>query len=136
MLNAPRIQPLGKSRTELQQSVAADVVANWPGAEQQSRPPLIVLEPLEAFLNARGIGAGAPHRESARRRALERDLRCHTRRCQDRPSAPTAAPPLSPSAHDVLREARLQLALHAAGVRVPRVLAVCDDDRVIGAPFY
>jgi aminoglycoside phosphotransferase (APT) family kinase protein len=45
-------------------------------------------------------------------------------------------PPLPPSAHDVVREARLQLALAAQGVRVPRVLAVCEDSEVVGAPFY
>ena len=36
-------------------------------------------------------------------------------------------PPLPPSAHDVVREARLQLALAEQGVRVPRVLAICED---------
>ena len=45
-------------------------------------------------------------------------------------------PPLPPSAHDVVREARIQLALAPAGVRVPQVLAVCDDESVLGAPFY
>jgi aminoglycoside phosphotransferase (APT) family kinase protein len=45
-------------------------------------------------------------------------------------------PPLPPSAHDVVREARLQLALAEQGVRVPRVLAVCEDPEPIGAPFY
>ena len=45
-------------------------------------------------------------------------------------------PPLPPSAHDVVREARLQLALAEQGVRVPRVLAVCEDLELIGAPFY
>ncbi len=44
--------------------------------------------------------------------------------------------PLPPSAHDVLREARLLAALEHTRVRVPRVLAVCDDAGVIGAPFY
>jgi aminoglycoside phosphotransferase (APT) family kinase protein len=44
--------------------------------------------------------------------------------------------PLPPSAHDVLREARLLTALEPTGVRTPRVLAVCDDPAVIGAPFY
>ena len=44
--------------------------------------------------------------------------------------------PLPPSAHDVLREARLLRALEATPVRVPRVLAVCEDPEVIGAPFY
>ena len=35
--------------------------------------------------------------------------------------------PLPPSAHDVLREARLLRALEPTPVRAPRVLAVCDD---------
>src|SRR5262249_58104287 len=43
---------------------------------------------------------------------------------------------LPPSAHDVLREARLLRALESTPVRVPRVLAVCPDEDVIGAPFY
>src|SRR5205823_3030737 len=45
-------------------------------------------------------------------------------------------PPLPPSAHDVLREARLLRALRDTPARVPDVLAVCDDPRTIGAPFY
>jgi aminoglycoside phosphotransferase (APT) family kinase protein len=44
--------------------------------------------------------------------------------------------PLPPSAHDVLREARLLRALEPTPVRVPRVLAVCEDPDVMGAPFY
>ena len=45
-------------------------------------------------------------------------------------------PPLPPSAHDVLREARLLSAIEATPARTPRVLAACDDEAVIGAPFY
>ncbi len=44
--------------------------------------------------------------------------------------------PLPPSAHDVLREARLLAALEPTPVRTPRVLAVCEDTSVIGTPFY
>ena len=44
--------------------------------------------------------------------------------------------PLPPSAHDVLREARLLRALEATRVRAPKVLAVCEDAGVIGVPFY
>jgi aminoglycoside phosphotransferase (APT) family kinase protein len=36
----------------------------------------------------------------------------------------------------MLREARLQIALAGAGVRVPHVLAVCEDESVLGVPFY
>ena len=37
-------------------------------------------------------------------------------------------PPLPPSAHDMVRESAIVAALHAAGARVPEVLAVCAED--------
>jgi aminoglycoside phosphotransferase (APT) family kinase protein len=45
-------------------------------------------------------------------------------------------PPLPPSAHDVLREARLLEAVRDADVRTPVVVAASDDTAIIGAPFY
>jgi aminoglycoside phosphotransferase (APT) family kinase protein len=45
-------------------------------------------------------------------------------------------PPLPPSAHDVLREARLLEAVRDAEVRTPVVVAASDDAAIIGAPFY
>ena len=46
-------------------------------------------------------------------------------------------PPLPPSAHDVVREARLQLALREAGfTRLPTIAAVCEDESLLGVPFY
>jgi aminoglycoside phosphotransferase (APT) family kinase protein len=46
--------------------------------------------------------------------------------------------PRLPTAHDVVREARVLELLEGSGsdVRVPRVRAVCDDDSVMGAPFF
>ena len=44
--------------------------------------------------------------------------------------------PLPPSAHDVVREARLLSALRPHGTPVPEVLGICDEPSVIGAPFY
>ncbi len=46
--------------------------------------------------------------------------------------------PLLPTAHDMVREARVLGLLAASGesVRVPRVRGVCEDTGVIGAPFY
>lgn len=46
------------------------------------------------------------------------------------------AGPLPPSAHDVLRECPLLTALEGTSVPVPRLLCVCRDTSVIGAPFY
>jgi aminoglycoside phosphotransferase (APT) family kinase protein len=45
-------------------------------------------------------------------------------------------PPVPPSAHDVLREARILSELQDTPARTPPVLAVCADEAVIGAPFY
>jgi aminoglycoside phosphotransferase (APT) family kinase protein len=36
----------------------------------------------------------------------------------------------------MVREARIQLGLAPVGVRVPNVLAVCEDDSILGVPFY
>lgn len=41
-----------------------------------------------------------------------------------------------PSAHDVAREYRVLTALRDTPVRVPQTVLLCDDESVIGAPFY
>jgi aminoglycoside phosphotransferase (APT) family kinase protein len=48
-------------------------------------------------------------------------------------------PPLAhvlPTAHDMAREYGVLSALQDTGIPVPRVIALCEDDAVIGAPFY
>jgi len=40
------------------------------------------------------------------------------------------------SAHDVIREFRILSALQEREVPIPQVLGACEDDSVIGAPFY
>jgi aminoglycoside phosphotransferase (APT) family kinase protein len=44
--------------------------------------------------------------------------------------------PILPSAHAVEREHRLIAALHPTGFPVARPYGLCEDDDVIGAPFY
>lgn len=46
------------------------------------------------------------------------------------------AGPLLPTAHDVAREYRFLAALHGTPARVPEPLLLCEDEAVIGAPFY
>jgi aminoglycoside phosphotransferase (APT) family kinase protein len=112
-----------------------DIVQTEADGRANSRPPLLVLEPLRDFLDAHHLGEGdieaAPIGEGhsnvtylIRRGAAEVVLRRPPR------------PPLPPSAHDVLREARLLQALRDTPARVPEVLAVCADEQTIGAPFY
>jgi aminoglycoside phosphotransferase (APT) family kinase protein len=99
--------------------------------------PLIVEENVEAFLDAHGLGSGAV---TATRIGdgggsnftflIERGGERFVLRRPPRP-------PLPPSAHDMVREARLQQAIRAAGfTRLAEIVAVCDDDAVIGVPFY
>ena len=40
------------------------------------------------------------------------------------------------SAHDMVREARILTRLHPVFPLAPRVVAICDDASVLGAPFY
>ena len=114
---------------------SGDVVRTAAEAAAAAREPLLVLEPLQAFLDAAGVGRGPVTAEpigdghSNVTYALARDgARVVLRR--------PPRGPLPPSAHDVLREARLLALLRPAGVRVPEVLAVCEDREVVGAPFY
>ena len=111
-----------------------DVVRTHAEGAANQREPLLVLAPLIEFLDAHGLGSGeieiAPLGEghsnvtyAVRRDGAEVVLRRPPRG------------PLPPSAHDVLREARVLAAL-AGRARVPAVLAVCEDPAVIGAPFY
>jgi aminoglycoside phosphotransferase (APT) family kinase protein len=112
-----------------------DIVSTHAEAERNDRPPLLVIEPLRAFLDEHGLGSGEMAAEpvgdghsNATYLVRRDDAQVVVRR--------PPRPPLPPSAHDVLREARLLRALHATPARVPAVLAVCDDETVIGAPFY
>src|SRR5829696_3798138 len=104
---------------------AVDIVETAGGAEGLARSPLLVLDRVREFLDEHGLGSGAVHahrigegggsnftflleREDGSRYVLRRPPR----------------PPLPPSAHDVVREARLQLALAPLGIRVPNIRAV------------
>ena len=96
---------------------------------------LLPLAELEAYLDAHGIGAGPARAQRIGDGAsnltylVERDgARVVVRR--------PPPPPLPPSAHDMVREARVQKCLRRGGVRVPEILAVCEDEAVLGAPFY
>jgi aminoglycoside phosphotransferase (APT) family kinase protein len=112
-----------------------DIVATPEEAEGNIRPPLLVLDPLAEFLDEHSIGAGEIRAtpigdgHSNVTYLIERGAEQVVLRRPPRP-------PLPPSAHDVLREARLLQALRDTPARVPDVLAVCADLATIGAPFY
>jgi aminoglycoside phosphotransferase (APT) family kinase protein len=111
-----------------------DVVDTPAEAAALPLPPLVVRRPLEAWLDDHGLGRGplaatrigAGHSNATF--LLERGGERMVLRRAPRP-------PLPPSAHDMLREARALSALQGRA-RVPRVLAVCRDESVLGVPFY
>jgi aminoglycoside phosphotransferase (APT) family kinase protein len=113
-----------------------DVVGRAAEVSRLDRPPLVILENVEAFLDGHGLGSG-PVRATRIGEGggsnfsflLERDEGRFVLRRPPRP-------PLPPSAHDMVREARLQLALAPHGIRLPTIRAVCEDEDVIGVPFY
>ena len=92
-------------------------------------------EPLAAYLDGLGLGAGELRIEpigDGHSNLTFLVAREGARLVLRRPPRG----PLPPSAHDVVREANLLSALRPQGVPVPEVLATCDDETVIGAPFY
>ena len=118
---------------------ADDIVATHAAAAANEREPLLVVEPLLAFLADHDLidtDAGyelvvAPLGDGHSNVTL-------LLRHGDRELVLRRPPrgPLPPSAHDVLREARLLRALAPTQARVPRVLATGKDAGLIGAPFY
>jgi aminoglycoside phosphotransferase (APT) family kinase protein len=101
------------------------------------QPPLLILENVRRFLDEHDLGSGALRaqrigegggsnfsflleREDGSQFVLRRPPR----------------PPLPPTAHDVVRESRLQLALAPLGIRVPTIRAACEDTSLLGVPFY
>ena len=102
-----------------------------------ARSPLLVLDRVRAFLDEHGLGSGDVRAQRIGEGGgsnftflLERGSDRFVLRRPPRP-------PLPPSAHDVVREARLQLALREAGFsRLPTIVAVAEDESILGVPFY
>jgi aminoglycoside phosphotransferase (APT) family kinase protein len=112
------------------------VIVDTPeDAARLDLPPLLVRRPLERYLDAQGLGEGRLEAEPVGEGHSNVTFLIHRDGGEWVLRRPPR-PPLPPSAHDVLREARLLTALEPTPVRTPRVLAACDDEAVIGAPFY
>ncbi|MFG2821653.1 phosphotransferase family protein [Kitasatospora sp. NPDC048365] len=113
----------------------AEVVAGPEEARHLDSPPLLVVDAVTEFLDAQGIGSGplAWQRigdgHSNITYLIERgDTSVVLRR--------GPRPPLPKSTHDMVREARIQKILRGHGVPVPEIIAVCEDESVLGVPFY
>lgn len=112
-----------------------EVVATVVDARSLASPPLLVLETVTAFLDEHGLGSGPLAWErigdgqSNITYRISRGEQVFVLRRGPRP-------PLPRSTHDMVREARIQLLLGAEGIPVPEVLAVCEDESLLGVPFY
>jgi aminoglycoside phosphotransferase (APT) family kinase protein len=114
-----------------------EIVETSADAEGLAKPPLLVLDRVRAFLDEHGLGSGGL-RASRIGEGGGSNFTYLLERGRDRfVLRRPPRPPLPPSAHDVVREARLQLALREAGFgRLPTILAVCEDESLLGVPFY
>jgi len=111
-----------------------EIVDTPAQAAEQELPPLIVRDPLEAFLDEHGLGSGPL--EAERIGEGHSNVTYLVRRGDERfVLRRPPRPPLPPTAHDVLREARLLRAVEGR-IRTPRVLAASADDSILGVPFY
>ncbi|WP_460800895.1 phosphotransferase family protein [Microbacterium sp. GXF6406] len=121
-------------------STDPEVVRTAAEAARQERPPLLVLDALVERLTAAGLGDATGGGVGSRATRIGEGLSNVTfllewggRRLVLRRGP---RPPHPPSTHDMRREARVQRLLAAEGVAVPEILHVCDDESVLGVPFY
>jgi aminoglycoside phosphotransferase (APT) family kinase protein len=112
-----------------------EVVATRAEAESLALPPLLVVDSLTEYLDGQGIGSGGISWErigdgqSNITYRITRDAASIVLRRGPRPPHPR-------STHDMVRESRIQRLLGRAGVAVPRILATCDDESILGVEFY
>jgi aminoglycoside phosphotransferase (APT) family kinase protein len=131
-LEGRQLSSIGDRRDGLELVEIADSAAD---AAALALPPLLIREPLERFLDAHGIGQGAIEARQIG------EGHSNVTYCLRRGDAQVVLrrpprPPLPPSAHDVLREARIIGGLADSDVPVPRILATCSDLSLLGVPFY
>jgi aminoglycoside phosphotransferase (APT) family kinase protein len=112
-----------------------EVVSTSADAGGLERPPLLVLDAVRTFLDSRGLGSGPI--EWRRIGDGQSNITYLLRRGEDRMVLRRGPrPPLPRSTHDMVREARIQQLLRPTGVPLPRIYAVCEDESVLGVPFY
>lgn len=114
---------------------SAEIVQTAEEARSLSMPPLLILDEVEKYLDQQGLGAGdltvdriGDGRSNITYRICRSGVDLVLRR--------GPRPPLPKSTHDMVREARVQQALRGQGFPVPEIRAVCEDEDLLGVPFY
>jgi aminoglycoside phosphotransferase (APT) family kinase protein len=112
-----------------------EVVATRATAAALPSPPLLIVDAVTEFLDSQGLGTGPiswcriGDGQSNVTYRLHRGHDVFVLRRGPRP-------PLPRSTHDMVREASIQQLVAAQGFPVPEILAVCQDESVLGVPFY
>ena len=112
-----------------------EVVANHADAERLDSPPLLIVDAVAEFLDSRGLGVGPLSWSQIGDGQSNVTYRIHRGR-EVFVLRRGPRPPLPKSTHDMVREARIQQLVRKQGVPVPEILAVCEDESVLGVPFY
>src|SRR5436190_22415182 len=131
----PEGQALSSTEPGRESLGVVEIVDTAEQAAGLALAPLLVREPLERYLDQHGIGSGTIEARQVG------DGHSNVTYCLTRGGARVVLrrpprPPLPPSAHDVLREARVLGGLSDSDVPVPGVLAICADEALLGVPFY
>ncbi|QTV79322.1 phosphotransferase family protein [Microbacterium sp. NIBRBAC000506063] len=112
-----------------------EVVATVEEARELKRPPILILDSLQRYLEQQGLGEGPL---SWRRIGEGQSNFTYLIRCDSSSFVLRRGPrpPHPVSTHDMIREARIQRLLSETEVPVPNILSVCKDSGVLGVPFY
>lgn len=123
------------STTLQQKPDGVEVVETAAEAAAMEIQPLLVVDTITRFLDEYGLGTGPVswkrigEGQSNVTYLLQRGNEQYVLRRGPRP-------PLPKSTHDMLREARIQQLIRPEGVSVPQIHAVCEDESLLGVPFY
>jgi aminoglycoside phosphotransferase (APT) family kinase protein len=112
-----------------------EVVATKADGAGLALPPLLVVESVTDYLDSQRIGSGPIEWERIGDGQSNITYRI-TRGDESIVLRRGPRPPHPRSTHDMLREARIQQLVGTAGVRVPKILGICEDESVLGVPFY
>lgn len=112
-----------------------DVVDTAEEARTLIAPPLLIIDTLTEYLDTQGIGSGpircdriGEGQSNVTFRIRRADIDIVLRR--------GPRPPIPKSTHDMVREAKIQQVLGTQGVAVPKIIHICEDESVLGVPFY
>ena len=112
-----------------------EVVETKAEADALAIPPLLIVDSVRDYFDTIGLGKGeiswdrVGDGHSNVTYSIGRGDQTYVLRRGPRPPHPR-------STHDMVREARIQQLVRRFDVPVPEILAICEDDSVLGVPFY